>query len=116
MRSFRSASIGSISAWLPSRKSVDSQIGGRVIVCDGQRRSGRSIGGNGRYFFDGSASIMVLVAYASDVQQTPHPVSGGAGTALQEGESFICARGAAAADRREGRSGQGVRRHGPSCS
>ncbi len=93
MRSFRSASIGSISAWLPSRKSVDSQIGGRVIVCDGQRRSGRSIGGNGWYFFDGSASMTVLVANASDVQQTTHPVSGGAGTALKRGE-VLSARGA----------------------
>src|SRR6476661_7163798 len=93
MRSFRSASIGSINAWLPSRKSVDSQIGGRVIVCDGQRRSGRSIGGNGRYFFDGSASMTVLVANASDVQQTPHPVSGGAGTTLKRGK-VLSARGA----------------------
>src|SRR5690349_22575829 len=54
MRSFRAASIGSISAWLPSRRSVDSQIGGRVILREGHVRSGRSIGANGRYLCEGA--------------------------------------------------------------
>src|SRR4051794_39275172 len=42
----RAGLIGSISAWLPSRRSVDSQRGASVMVRDGQMRSGRSIGGD----------------------------------------------------------------------
>ena len=38
----RDGLIGSISAWLPSRRSVDSQRGAVVIVLPGQVRSGRS--------------------------------------------------------------------------
>jgi hypothetical protein len=37
MRSLRSASIGSISAWLPSRRSTLHQTGGFVITRDGPR-------------------------------------------------------------------------------
>ncbi len=48
MACLRAAFIGSMSAWLPSRRSVDSQRGAAVIVTDGQRRSGRSTAGNGR--------------------------------------------------------------------
>ena len=48
MRCFRSGDIGSISAWLPSRRSVESQRGAWVIWFVGQVRSGRSIGGNAR--------------------------------------------------------------------
>ena len=43
----RAGLIGSISAWLPSRRSVDSQRGALVMVLAGQVRSGRSTGGNG---------------------------------------------------------------------
>jgi hypothetical protein len=42
---FFSPSIGSISAWLPSRMSVESQRGGLVIVRLGHCRSGRSTWG-----------------------------------------------------------------------
>src|SRR3954451_25167304 len=45
----RAGLIGSMSAWLPSRRSVDSHRGASVMTADGQVRSGRSIGGNGRY-------------------------------------------------------------------
>ncbi len=38
-RSLRSGSIGSISAWFPSRRSTLHQIGGRVSVFAGQLRS-----------------------------------------------------------------------------
>ena len=61
-RFFFSASIGSISAWLPSRMSVDSQRGARVIVFDGQVRSGMSIVGKGRYFTEGSRSMVGLAS------------------------------------------------------
>ena len=44
----RDGLIGSISAWLPSRRSVDSHRGAAVMVLPGQVRSGRSTGANGR--------------------------------------------------------------------
>ena len=48
MACLRALFIGSISAWLPSRRSVDSQRGAAVIVREGHCRSGRSTAGNGR--------------------------------------------------------------------
>ena len=48
MARLRAAFIGSIRAWLPSRRSVDSQRGAVVMVRVGHCRSGRSTGGNGR--------------------------------------------------------------------
>ena len=59
MRILRSASIGSISAWLPSRRSTLHQTGGAVITRDGHCRSGKAIGANGRYLADGSMFIGV---------------------------------------------------------
>ena len=50
MRVLRSESIGSISAWLPSRRSTAHQIGGLVMTLDGHCRSGRSMGLKGTYF------------------------------------------------------------------
>ena len=44
MRFLRSTPIGSISAWLPSRRSTEHQIGARVITAEGQRRSGKGTG------------------------------------------------------------------------
>ncbi len=58
--SLRSGSIGSISAWLPSRRSVDSQIGAAVSTASGQRRSARATGGNARYLTEGSVSMVFL--------------------------------------------------------
>ena len=43
----RAGLIGSISAWLPSRRSVDSQRGAFVTALAGQVRSGRSTALNG---------------------------------------------------------------------
>ncbi len=57
MRSLRSASIGSISAWLPSRRSTLHHTGGCVMTRDGQVRSWSAIGANGGYFADGSIFI-----------------------------------------------------------
>src|SRR5471032_3291508 len=59
-RSFLTASIGSISDWLPSRKSELHQIGAAVMVFDGQVRSGMSMVGNARYFLDGSLSMVMM--------------------------------------------------------
>ena len=59
-RVFFSSSIGSISAWLPSRMSVESQRGAWVMVFEGHCRSGRSTWGKGRYLTDGSRNMAWL--------------------------------------------------------
>ena len=46
----RSGSIGSMSAWLPSRRSTEHHSGASVMTFDGHVRSGRSIGAKARYF------------------------------------------------------------------
>ncbi len=48
MACLRGTFMGSIRAWLPSRRSVDSHRGAAVIARAGHCRSGRSIAGNGR--------------------------------------------------------------------
>ncbi len=48
MRRFRSGSIGSMSAWLPSRRSTLHHRGARVMTRDGHVRSGRGMGVKGR--------------------------------------------------------------------
>ena len=53
MARLRVGDIGSISAWLPSRRSVDSQRGALVIILFGHVRSGRSTGLNGAYRWHG---------------------------------------------------------------
>jgi hypothetical protein len=51
--------MGSISDWLPSRKSELHQIGAAVMVLEGQVRSGRSMTGKARYFVEGSLSMVM---------------------------------------------------------
>src|SRR5690606_18303715 len=58
-RFFFTASIGSTIAWLPSRRSVESQRGGLVIVRAGHCRSGKGTCGKGRYLRLGSLSIAI---------------------------------------------------------
>ena len=53
MARLRAGDIGSISAWLPSRRSVDSQRGAFVMTLPGHVRSGRSTGLNGAYRWHG---------------------------------------------------------------
>ena len=53
MRILRAMSIGSTNAWLPSRRSVDSQIGALVRTASGQVRSLRPIGAKARYLLAG---------------------------------------------------------------
>src|SRR5215831_5839262 len=49
MRRFRSGSIGSMRAWLPSRRSTEHQRGALTSFLSGQVRSGSSSGMKGRY-------------------------------------------------------------------
>ena len=60
-RVFFSAPIGSISDWLPSRRSVDSQRGALSMVRLGHWRSGRWICGKERYFTEGSLSMVICL-------------------------------------------------------
>ena len=60
-RSFFSVLIGSIKAWLPSRRSVLIQIGGRVMVLFGQVRSCKAMAGKGRYLAEGFCIMMLLL-------------------------------------------------------
>lgn len=53
---------------MPSRRSVDSQRGGRSIVLEGHVRFGRCNGVNFRYFFHGSFS-MGMVASGAEKQR-----------------------------------------------
>ena len=57
MRSLRAGSIGSISAWLPSRRSTLHHTGGRVITASGQVRSVRRTGAKARYLAAGSGNM-----------------------------------------------------------
>ncbi len=53
MRSLRTGSIGSMRAWLPSRRSTAHHRGALVSLWSGQWRSGSSSGTNAWYFSNG---------------------------------------------------------------
>ena len=53
MRRLRSGSIGSISAWLPSRRSTLHHSGALSMRLFGQVRSARTMGSHGWYFSNG---------------------------------------------------------------
>src|SRR5690625_1598871 len=61
MRRLRAGLIGSISAWLPARRSTAHHSGARSITVSGQVRSGRLIAStssaNGRYRWTGIAEV-----------------------------------------------------------
>src|SRR5882724_11872955 len=57
MRNLRAGSIGSIRAWLPSRRSTLHQVGGAVIARLGHVRSAMSMGVNGRYLDAGVGNM-----------------------------------------------------------
>ncbi len=69
MRSLRSGPIGSISAWLPSRRSTLHQIGALVMVRPGHCRSGKLNGWNGRYFAVGSTRMADILSNLKFQQQ-----------------------------------------------
>jgi hypothetical protein len=69
-RSFFSGLIGSIRAWLPSRRSVLIQIGGWVMMRFGHWRSASGTAGKGRYLAAGlvnMAELLVCVLVNTDV-------------------------------------------------
>lgn len=78
--------MGSTRLWFPSRKSVDSQRGGLVIVFEGHCRSGRFSTGKGLYLVDGSLSLaaedVVLVKARS--RDRRRRGSSSSGTTIQE--------------------------------
>ena len=78
MRNLRSASIGSINAWLPSRRSTLHQTGGRVMTWFGQVRSANATGAKGRYFCDG---ILIMTGLARRDCQIRQVFPAGSGTA-----------------------------------
>ncbi|CAN1598890.1 protein of unknown function [Pseudomonas mediterranea] len=85
-RSFLTASIGSISDWLPSRRSELHQIGAAVMVFDGQVRSGRLMVGKARYLEDGSLSMLmggILIVVAG--KRRPAGGSNGGGSTAWTG-------------------------------
>ena len=60
MRILRAMSMGSIRAWLPSRRSTLHQMGALVITASGQERSVRRTGAAGRYLMAGLCNIGAL--------------------------------------------------------
>ena len=58
--------MGSISAWLPSRRSTLHQTGGFPMVRDGHWRSVRETGSKGRYFRAGSVNAFSVPAYPAE--------------------------------------------------
>ncbi len=61
MRSFLLVSMGSMSAWLPSRRSTLHQMGALVITRLGHCRSGSLMGSKAWYFSVGITDMMVPV-------------------------------------------------------
>lgn len=68
--------MGSTRLWLPSRRSVDSQRGGRSIVLLGHERSGRSSGLKALYFVEGSLSMGMLASSARARMQATFATGG----------------------------------------
>ena len=97
MRCLRAESIGLTSAWLPSRRSVEHQIGARSTTRFGQVRSGRSTVGYGRYFQYGIVMAWLLErADSPAVRETrdgyvawPAPLGEGGGQARAGRESVL---------------------------
>ena len=115
MRSLRSASIGSISAWLPSRRSVDSQIGGRVSVREGHWRPARSMGGNGSVLLRG-VGLHAVLGSRTEAETDRRPLVRTARVLLELGGCVLCAREAQqkqqAQDEREERTKESSGRQG----
>jgi hypothetical protein len=62
MRSLRGMSIGSISAWLPSRRSTLHHTGGFVSTASGQVRSARRTGRRGGTWLAGFFNIGMVIS------------------------------------------------------
>ena len=66
MRRLRAASIGSISAWLPSRRSTLHHWGGRVMTVSGQVRRSSGMGAKALYLSRGSLNICRFLCRQGD--------------------------------------------------
>src|SRR3990167_6677995 len=75
--SLRAGSIGSISAWLPSRRSTLHHVGARLITASGQRRSVRRTGAKARYLVAGWSSMGMELSWGQNwVRGAPQLVEG----------------------------------------
>src|SRR5262245_5275100 len=90
MACLRSWFIGLISAWLPSRRSTEHQVGAFVMTLSGHVRSRRPTGGNGRYFSKGIVFVLTGVAM---VRGPRFVGSGGWLSRLAEKQRNLPARG-----------------------
>ena len=61
--------MGSISAWLPSRRSTLHHSGGLLSTTSGQQRSGSGTGAKGRYLLAGFWSMDMTVSGEGDNTQ-----------------------------------------------
>src|SRR5690606_264493 len=113
MRRLRSLFIGSIRAWLPSRRSTEHQIGGAVMARVGHRRSGRSMGRTGVYLVAGFTRGRLLAGFMVVIlaRRGGAPLSWGlapggclaCGVARGRLRPLCCLRGAAAASKSQAR-------------
>ena len=71
MRILRAMSMGSISAWLPSRRSTLHHTGGLVSTASGHVRSVRRMGAKGRYLLAGFFNIGMIGSLFGWVNQQP---------------------------------------------
>ena len=73
MRSLRAGVMGSMRAWLPSRRSTAHQRGAWVMTVLGHVRSGRSMGANGVYRPKGIAEgrCALRMSYATERSNPP---------------------------------------------
>src|ERR671928_589887 len=111
IRRLRSGVIGSISAWLPSRRSTAHQRGATLVVLSGQVRSGSGTGVNGAYLpigiGDGRCGLRtcgwfsLMGAPLAGCGQLRDAVSWRPGTRDTRGEGADLGEGLAAADKQE---------------
>src|SRR3954454_4876826 len=111
MRRLRSGVIGSIRAWLPSRRSTAHQRAATVVVFSGQVRWGSGTGAKGAYLpigmADGRCGLRAcgwdsgIVAPLAGCEQLRDAVSWRPGTRDHRGEGADLGEALAAADKQE---------------
>ena len=98
MRRLRAGSIGSMSAWLPSRRSTEHHSGAFVIRWSGQVRSGSESGRNGRYLSKG----IVFGVTGSGGIGVPRGRGGGCGRCGRAKKNLLPSAGGRQGERRDG--------------
>src|SRR4051812_33434135 len=111
IRRLRSGVIGSISAWLPSRRSTAHQRGATVVVLSGQVRSGSGTGrkgaylpigiGDGRWGLRACGWLSVMVGSSGGLQTAPGCGQLAPGDARSPRRGADLGEGLAAADKQE---------------